>query len=100
MASVAADDFVLTSAKGVVQYGERFTADHHMGKRHRLTISLTAPDYDALTVYAGAQERSLSWVIAQAVRQFLLSERPPERVPYAVSEPTSEQRRRSTRRRK
>jgi hypothetical protein len=82
--------FSLDSASGVVHDGESFTMVHHMGNRHRLTISLNGPDYEALSVYAEAQERSLSWVIAQAVKRFLASEQPQEQLPFAVAEPAPE----------
>ena len=40
-------------------------------KSTRLTVSLEDQDYDALTKIAVARDVSLSWVIRQAVRQFI-----------------------------
>ena len=40
-------------------------------KSTRLTVSLEEQDYDALTQIAVARDVSLSWVIRQAVRQFI-----------------------------
>ena len=40
-------------------------------KSTRLTVSLEEQDYDALTQIALASDVSLSWVIRQAVRQFI-----------------------------
>ncbi|MBW4655642.1 MAG: ribbon-helix-helix domain-containing protein [Kaiparowitsia implicata GSE-PSE-MK54-09C] len=40
-------------------------------KSTRLTVSLEEQDYDALTQIAIARDVSLSWVIRQAVRQFI-----------------------------
>lgn len=43
-------------------------------KTTRLTVSLEEQDYDALASLAVARDVSLSWLIRQAVRQFI--ERP------------------------
>jgi predicted transcriptional regulator len=40
-------------------------------KSTRLTVSLEEQDYDTLTEIALARDVSLSWVIRQAVRQFI-----------------------------
>ncbi len=40
-------------------------------KSTRLTVSLEAQDYDALNAIALANDASLSWVIRQAIRQFV-----------------------------
>ena len=40
-------------------------------KTTRLTVSLEEQDYDALAELAVARDVSLSWVIRQAVRQFI-----------------------------
>lgn len=40
-------------------------------KSTRLTVSLEEQDHDALTEIALARDVSLSWVIRQAVRQFI-----------------------------
>jgi len=40
-------------------------------KSTRLTVSLEEQDYDTLTKIALARDVSLSWVIRQAVRQFI-----------------------------
>lgn len=44
----------------------------------RLTVSLDERDYDALNTIAFAKDASLSWVIRQAVRQFIGREREPK----------------------
>ena len=40
-------------------------------KATRLTVSLDAADYDALNYIAKEKDASLSWVIRQAIRQFV-----------------------------
>ena len=40
-------------------------------KSTRLTVSLEEQDYDALNAIALANDASLSWVIRQAIRQFV-----------------------------
>jgi predicted transcriptional regulator len=40
-------------------------------KATRLTVSLDVADYDALTLIAQEKDVSLSWVIRQAIRQFV-----------------------------
>jgi predicted transcriptional regulator len=40
-------------------------------KTTRLTVSLEEQDHDALAVLAVARDVSLSWLIRQAVRQFI-----------------------------
>ena len=39
--------------------------------KHRLTITLRDPEYSELTQVASEEERSLSWLIGQAVKEFL-----------------------------
>lgn len=40
-------------------------------KSTRLTVSLEEQDYDTLTEISRARDVSLSWVIRQAIRQFI-----------------------------
>jgi len=40
-------------------------------RKVRITVGLEAGDYDALVALSEEEERSLSWLVAQAVRQFL-----------------------------
>ncbi|MGO6746392.1 ribbon-helix-helix domain-containing protein [Rhizobium ruizarguesonis] len=47
-------------------------------KSTRLTVSLKEQDYDALTQIAVARDVSLSWVIRQAIRQFIEKDRDSE----------------------
>lgn len=47
-------------------------------KSTRLTVSLEEQDYDALTQIAVAKDVSLSWVIRQAIRQFIERDRESE----------------------
>lgn len=37
----------------------------------RITVGLEPRDYDGLVDLAAREERSLSWLVAQAVRQYL-----------------------------
>ena len=46
-------------------------------KATRLTVSLDAADYDALNHIAQEKDVSLSWVIRQAIRQFVKSDKRP-----------------------
>jgi ribbon-helix-helix CopG family protein len=48
-------------------------------KAIRLTVSLDAADYDALALTANEKDVSLSWVIRQAVRQFVQREKRPRK---------------------
>ena len=47
-------------------------------KTSRLTVSLEDQDYDALAQIAEARDVSLSWVIRQAIREFIEWEAPVE----------------------
>ncbi|RVE80788.1 CopG family ribbon-helix-helix protein [Sinorhizobium meliloti] len=47
-------------------------------KSTRLTVSLEEQDYDALMQIAVARDVSLSWVIRQAIRQFIERDRESE----------------------
>lgn len=40
-------------------------------KRVRITVSLDSRDYDGLVDLSAREERSLSWLVAQAVKQYL-----------------------------
>ena len=42
-----------------------------MNDKKRLTISLDTPDYDELQALAERDDRSLSWVISQAVKRYI-----------------------------
>lgn len=42
-----------------------------MSDKRRLTISLDTPDYAELTTIADQEDRSLSWVVSQAVKVYL-----------------------------
>lgn len=40
-------------------------------RKFRITVSLEERDYEALTTLADREERSLSWLVAQAVKRYL-----------------------------
>jgi hypothetical protein len=40
-------------------------------RKIRITVGLEQRDYDALTALAEREERSLSWMVAQAVKELL-----------------------------
>jgi predicted transcriptional regulator len=40
-------------------------------RKIRITVGLEQRDYDALATLAEQEERSLSWMVAQAVKEFL-----------------------------
>lgn len=42
-----------------------------MSQKRRLTISLDAPDYADLQELADQDDRSLSWIVSQAVKVYL-----------------------------
>jgi DNA (cytosine-5)-methyltransferase 1 len=50
-------------------------------KRNRITVSLESGDYQALDVFAHSQDRSLSWVVGQAVKLLVHSAPPKEGSP-------------------
>lgn len=45
--------------------------DAPLARRVRITVGLEKPDYDALTAVAEQEDRSLSWLVAQAVKSYL-----------------------------
>ena len=61
-------------------------------KAARLTVSLEEQDYQALDKIARARDASISWVIRQAIRQFIETSTvsPPQPLPPS-NEPGSDQ---------
>lgn len=53
-------------------------------RKRRLTISLLEADYESLATYAAGQDRSMCWVVAQAVRQYLSGEQPEQLQPHFI----------------
>lgn len=56
-------------------------------KATRLTVSLEVQDYRTLNEIAVARDASVSWVIRQAIRQFI--EASPRPVDQSIPSPTS-----------
>ncbi|RAX37845.1 ribbon-helix-helix domain-containing protein [Rhizobium tropici] len=47
----------------------------------RVTVSVTARDYDTLNVIAGRDDVSISWVVRRAIDEYLRQHREPQRAP-------------------
>lgn len=47
----------------------------------RVTVSVTAGDYDTLNVIAGRDDVSVSWVVRRAIDEYLRRHRDPQRMP-------------------
>lgn len=47
----------------------------------RVTVSVTAGDYDTLNVIAGRDDVSVSWVVRRAIDEYLRRHRNPQRAP-------------------
>lgn len=47
----------------------------------RVTVSVTAGDYDTLNVIAGRDDVSVSWVVRRAIDEYLRRHRDPQRTP-------------------
>jgi hypothetical protein len=55
----------------MVKSGEGFTSKVPMAEKRRLTISLDEPDYVEIQNLAAAEDRSLAWIVSQAVKKYL-----------------------------
>lgn len=47
----------------------------------RVTVSVTAGDYDTLNVIAGREDVSVSWVVRRAIDEYLRRHRDSQRTP-------------------